>query len=567
MKKFILIIVASLIVSLPTYSQINIGNMKNQANKYTNKTPSNEEAEKAGHLKNCEKELESIKEKLVKAEKSIEENNLEDAEMWLRSVNGSLMGMDPGDDHTGCPEINKSKEQQKYDELMSIYEEKSGSAQASADYMESDLEFVKQAVWSLDPLKNQIDFGNIGMFDDLTEAELFYSNCKDVDFINTAPDLISISKKYPEEFQPDYEMTDYVEDFTVKFPAYLEKQLDFLKNEINSAMVEANKLKGRSDNFLEDAMNMSNAALTTANACMILYPDNKEIIKLQETASNHFQSISKEFAVKTYTSDIHAQNAGKIVFSTDIIKISSENAASFKNSFNSSETVYAMVYLKTNLSAIQGTGFITTKISANGTQIAEHQWKASGESSKNTYSDAEIMPLPATAETYGALKFYEAFNNSLLPGSNTIKVSLLDNNNNIVAEGEFTLDCSGGIDAITSRYNELREIRLEKVRMPAASMSNPALEASILSAMGAQNWEEKAIRAVITGDSWITHRGALGEILFREIYSAVAFKTPEGKCKIFYMSFKQAYNGSTYGITKYYSVGGSEEIKCGNVNK
>ena len=101
-------------------------------------------------------------------------------------------------------------------------------------------------------------------------------------------------------------------------------------------MMEANKTKGRGDNFLDDAMNISNAALITANACMILYPDNKEIFNLQETASKHFQSISKEYAAKTYTSDIHAQNAGKIVFSTDIIKIGSENVASFKNSFNNS---------------------------------------------------------------------------------------------------------------------------------------------------------------------------------------------------------------------------------------
>ncbi len=177
------------------------------------------------------------------------------------------------------------------------------------------------------------------------------------------------------------------------------------------------------------------------------------------------------------------------------------------------------------------------------------------------------MPSPATAKTYGALKFYEAFSNSLLPSSNAIKVCLLDEYDNIVAEGEFNIDCSNGTDAITKRYNELKEIRLEKIRMPAASISNPALEASMISAMSTQNWKEKAIKAVITGDSWITHRDAFGTILFREMYAAVAFKTPEGSCKIFYMSFKQDYNGSSYGITKYYSVGGSEEIKCENVSK
>ena len=249
------------------------------------------------------------------------------------------------------------------------------------------------------------------------------------------------------------------------------------------------------------------------------------------------------------------------------IQINSENESSFKTSFSSKETVYAMIYLKINLSAIQGTGLITTKIYANGTEIAKHEWKASSENQRNTYNDAEIMPIPINAETFGALKFYEAFSNSLLPSVNKIKVCLIDAGDNIVAEGEFDLDCNGGTDDITSRYNELKSIRLEKVRMPTAKISDPSLEASMISAMANQNWSEKALKAVITGDSWITQRDAFGAILFREMYAALAFKTTEGTCKIFYMSFKQDYNGGSYGKTKYYSVGGNEEIKCENVYK
>jgi hypothetical protein len=291
------------------------------------------------------------------------------------------------------------------------------------------------------------------------------------------------------------------------------------------------------------------------------------LFKLRETAFSNYQKISQEFSAANYTSDLHAKNAGKIVFSTNPIQMGSENEGAFKNAFNSSETVYGMMYLKTNLSAVQGTGSITTKIFANGTQIADHDWKAAADQQKNTYNEFEIMPAPASAQTYGALKFYEAFSSKLLSGSNTIKVQLLDDDQNVVAEGEFTLDCSSGTDDITARYKELKEIRLEKVRMPQATINDPALEASMVAAMPAQNWPETAMRAVITGDGWITHRGIMGEILFREMYAAVAFKTPEGTCKIFYMSFKQDYNGSGYGKTQYYSVGGSEEIKCENVNR
>lgn len=561
--KILTLIVASILVSVSGFAQFNkLNNAKDMKNNIENSTPSQDEANKHEENKECLKLVDRIDMSIIHGNNSIADGDYNAAE---KNISKAKLLIDELDSE-GC-NVNINKQISDLQELEDNYNNKNSGAEVFQANMNDDLEYVKQCVWNLDPLKMQIDAGSIGMLKDLSEAELFYTNCKDINFINNAPDIVKISKRYPEEFQPDYEMTGYLEDYTMKFPKYLEEQLDYFKNEINNAMIEGNKLKARHENFLGDAMDMAYAAVITGDGCMILYPNNKEIAKLRETAFANYQSIAKEYAAKTYTSELHAQNAGKVVFSNSPINIGSEDAASFKTSFGNDETVYSMMYLKSNLSSIQGTGFISTRIYANGTQIAEHEWKASTESTKETFNEAEIMPTPANAETYGALKFYEAFSTSLLPGENTIKVCLLDADNNIVAEGEFTLDCSNGTEDITKRYKELKAIRLEKVRMPEAKMINPELEHSIIAAMPAQNWPETAIRAVITGDSWITHRGALGEILFREIYAAVAFKTPEGTCKIFYMSFKQAYNGSTYGITKYYSVGGSEEIKCENVNK
>jgi len=565
MRRTLTILVLAIMI-LPATAQIKIRDIKNKTedvtNKVTNNTPSQSQAEEDAKNKECIEMKENMQEKIEISQNFLAQGNLENAEIYLKSAKGYKQRII----EDGC-DIDISKEESAIKELEAEFNAQSGSAAASAENMEEDLQKVKEAVWSLDPLKNQIDFGFIGMLKNLNEANTFYNNAKDIDFINKAPDVIAISEKYPDEFQPDYEMEGYLKDFTVKFPEWLSEQREFLKNEINNAMMEGNNLKARSSNFLEDAMNMANAAVVTADACLILFPGDEEFFKLQATAKENYKKISQEFAAATYTSDIHAKYAGQIVFSTNPIEIKAENEGSFKTSFSNTETVYAMVYLKNNLSAIQGAGYITTRIFANGNQIAEHDWKASTEENKNTYSDCEIMPVPTTSETFGALKFYEAFSSKLLPGSNTIKVQYLDDYKNIVAEGEFTLDCSAVTDDITARYKELKEIRLEKVRMPQAKISDPALEASMVKAMAAQNWPETALRAVITGDGWITHRGILGEILFREMYAAVAFKTPEGTCKIFYMSFKQDYNGSTYGITKYYSVGGSEEIKCENVYK
>ncbi len=562
MRRTLAIMVMALFV-IPATAQINFGKVKDKANQVTSKTPTQSGAEKSANQKECEKMKEDLQDYISTTRKFLDEGNLESAKSYLNSAKNTVLRIK---EDNNCS-INIEKEEAEVEQLEIDYNTKMNSAAAAAGNMEDDLEKVKQAVWSLDPLKNQIEFGHVGMLKSLDEANTFYQNAKDIDYVNKAPEVIAISEKYPDEFQPDYEMGDYKIDFTEKFPSWLAEQKEFLKNEISNAMMEGNNLKARHENFLGDAMDMAKAALVSADACLILFPGDEEMFKLRQTAFDNFKQISQEFAAKTYTSDLHAKYAGKIVFSTNPIQIKAENEGSFKTSFSGTETVYGMVYLKTNMSAVQGTGFITTRILANGTQIAEHEWKAATDEQKNTYSDCEIMPASANAETYGALKFYEAFSSKLLSGSNTITVQMLDDDQNVVAEGEFTLDCSAGTDDITARYKELKEIRLEKVRMPEPSMSDPALEASMVSAMAAQNWPETAMRAVITGDGWLTHRGAFGEILFREMYAAVAFKTPEGICKIFYMSFKQDFNGSTYGKTKYYSVGGSEEIKCENVYK
>ncbi len=565
MRRTITILVLAIMI-LPATAQIKIRDIKNKTedvtNKVTNRTPSQSQVEDDAKNKECIEMKENMQEKIEASRMLLNQGDLENAEVYLKSAKGYKQRII----EDGCS-VDISKEKADLQQLEADFNAQSGTAAASEENMEQDLQKVKEAVWSLDPLKNQIDFGFIGMLKKLDEATIFYNNAKDIDFINVAPDVIAISEKYPDEFQPDYEMGGYLEDFTVEFPEWLSEQREFLKNEINNAMMEGNNLKARHINFLGDAMDMANAAVVTADACLILFPGDEEFFKLRETANKNYQGIAKEFAAANYTSDIHAKYAEKIVFSTNPIEIKAENETAFKNSFSNTETIYGMMYLKNNLSAIQGAGYITTRIFANGTQIAEHDWKAATDEQKSTYNSCEIMPVPSSAETYGALKFYEAFSSKLLPGNNTIKVQLLDENKYVVAEGEFTLDCSAGTDDITARYNELKAIRLEKVRMPQAKISDPSLEASMVAAMGAQNWPETALRAVITGDGWITHRGAFGEILFREMYAAVAFKTPEGTCKIFYMSFKQAYNGSTYGKTQYYSVGGNEEIKCENVYK
>lgn len=173
--------------------------------------------------------------------------------------------------------------------------------------MEQDFENLKQAVLSFGPLKNQINFGFVGMLKNLDEANTFYNNANNIDNTNKAAGVIAISEKYPNDFQIDNGIEGYIKDFTINFPNWLSEQKEFLKNEINNTMMEGNNLKARSNNFLEGAMDMANAALVTIDACLILYPCDEGFFKLSKIALSNYHKTSQEFAAATYTNDYYAE--------------------------------------------------------------------------------------------------------------------------------------------------------------------------------------------------------------------------------------------------------------------
>ena len=320
MKKSILILVC-VSISIFSFSQINFGKIKDKTKDKVNQignsdVPSTEQTNADSDQKACVETLELVQSQLVTSREFLAEDDLDRAHSYIISAQNNLARVKESKENNRCV-VNCEKAEADLAEVEAEYKEKLDAANAAYDNQEADLMIVKKASWSLDDLKNQIDVGHLKMFKDLTEAELFLKNCKSIDYVNKYADVMAISKKYPEEFIEGRETRMYFIDFTVDFPEWLDEQLEFLKAEINSAMMEGNKLKANGSSFLGRSMDMANAALVTANGCMILYPDNKDIIALQKIANDNYQKIAKEFGATTYTNDIHAKNAGKIVFSTN----------------------------------------------------------------------------------------------------------------------------------------------------------------------------------------------------------------------------------------------------------
>ncbi len=155
---------------------------------------------------------------------------------------------------------------------------------------------------------------------------------------------------------------------------------------------------------------------------------------------------------------------------------------------------------------------------------------------------------------------------SLSPRSHKIKIELRGNSSTPLAEGEFTLDGSQGMDKLTNIAQELRKKQLSKVFLPTGG----ALNTTILQQQTMKLWtgDETPLRAVITSDEWKIHRNDYtGVIEYRDAWTALAVKKTSGICWIFYMAIRQDYNGSGYGTTIFGAMGDGEEIPCENVNK
>ena len=193
---------------------------------------------------------------------------------------------------------------------------------------------------------------------------------------------------------------------------------------------------------------------------------------------------------------------------------------------------------------------------------------------KKAYYFLEIVPDPATNKHIGPVKYAKALA-GISPGNHTIKVTFDGMQQgtsfiNHLAEGEFKLDCSTGQDKLSAFAVKYSEKSLAGIYMPKAKMNNTTLANSMKKALQDEGWEKdkKVQRVVITGSGWkITKHLATGKILYRSIPAAVAFKTSEGYCKYWNLTFKQHHNGTSYGKTVQGGVGSIVELSCKNIFK
>jgi hypothetical protein len=467
-----------------------------------------------------------------------------------------------------CPTVDPKP----YEEELKSYEKQYAELSAGA---EKDKKIREEAVKELEQANYDIDFLMYmsgmykGMLGKKYESTEFYNKCKKIDYPVRKPRIEKYAQEIPDFSRENSSEKTKVERFLKEFPQKLEQLFnDFISGEINLSIENAYSLKSKGKSGLSEALAAAEAGLLVADAILLIVPDHSKCLQLKKDAKTVYDKIDSEFGTSVYTSKFHKENVGKLLLSKSPIIIKQENPGAITDKFKASDYIYGMFYLKGTFKELTRESYkLIQKIEVDGVEKISRYFVLQDDNREATYLTTEIIADPKTAQTKGVVEYSKALS-ILSPRLHKVKVSLIDDfgGQNILAQGEFDLDCSEGMESLEKTAKQLADNELKKVVMPKAGMKDAKLEKEIL--MLLTDWKEKPLRAVITSKDWTINRNTLtGIIEFRSIWSAVAFKTPDGQCKIFYLSFKQPYKGKGYGKTESWGVGDSEMISCENVNK
>jgi len=486
-------------------------------------------------------------------------NNERSIPVYIRRVEESIQSV-----KKNCSGTSTEKQEAK----LAEYKKKWAGVTDQINAKENDEKYILETYWLVRTAEGNFG-GYKGQFTNLKSAQKLYDDCKALDYHNTLKKFEDIANKYPEikkEGHPSYYnykaiTTDFPNKFTEKINSYF-------TDEINKAIEESYALKAKGKNSAGDAKNKAKAAVLVCEAILMIFPDHQDVKVLYKDAKAGYDNIAAEFDAAVYSSDFHKQNVNKVVFANKPITVKQESSAGIKSEFKAGETIYALIYFDGSISEVTTRSYvINVNVYVDGNKKEGHIYKAETDRRGNSYYPIEIAPSPDNNKTNGGRKFTKALS-ELSPRNHKIEVKIFSNYvSNPLADGEFTLDCSSGLDKYKENLVEMQNAKLKSVRMAKAKMKNKSLEKSMLKALKDNGWNETPLRAVITDGEWTYKKNVLGVIISRVINAQVAVKRVNGTCAVFSLSFVQAKNIKKWAKTKLNGVGGSRDINCKNVNK
>jgi hypothetical protein len=442
-------------------------------------------------------------------------------------------------------------------EEKSVQESVSGETVAPSGNAE---EVIRNTIYAIRPLQDMRSVHQ-GMLSQKKEAQNFYDKCKEADYPKRRVQVQQAVATEPAEIERDRFAYD---DIMVNFPEHFAQMTkEYFVPEINNAIETAYAEKTKGASRAGAAVEAAESAVLVADGILLVTPDNNQVKSLRADAQAAVASMGAAREV-VYTGSFHKENAGKIVFSREPITAGQENPSAMSTAFTANDNIYGMMYFQGTFKEVTGgTSYGFTKLFVDDNEKAGYDFKLTPEMGENAWLGSEIIPDPARSSTRGAAIFTKAIS-ELSPRRHTVRVQTLDGNWKVLAEGEFQLDCSGGLDRVAEVNKNLGEKKLSAVNLPTPAMRNPTIENECIAAL--KEWKEKPLKVIITDSEWSVQRHPVsGAIVSRIINTTTVVKKPDGGCRMFQISFEQPYNGKSYGKARQYGVGDSADIQCDKV--
>lgn len=472
---------------------------------------------------------------------------------------------------TRDPNFDVSAYQKRLDDYQSYYDNNLEQVTNNNVSKAAFEKAITDKSWKLSKLMDEKLGSGAGWVHSYFNTANYLKEATDMDY----PALLKMTTEGDNKYNVpnlDYKITS-IKEFGGLYKLYYDETLDNLINELIETAYE-NKTKNA-----QDAIKYAEQAKQLSDAALLILPNDSAIRATNKLVATSLAQVGGAVFAKVYTSDFHKKNVEKVVFFSKKPKIKSENNAMPKSLYKAGDFIYAMAYLKgsfKDLTKATNSISITTNIYVDGSKKTDHTFTMDwNELQKDlSYLFIEVVPDPVTNQHSGPAKYAQKLA-SISPRNHTIRLSIdavqPGTSHKIhLAEGEFNLDCSTGQEKLANYAVIYREKALSSIFMPKASMSNSNLVNSMKSALQNEGWEndKKIQRVVITGSNWTVYKHPVnGKILYKSIPAAVAFKTNEGYCKYWNLTFKQHYNGTSYGNPVVGGVGSIVDLSCKNVFK
>lgn len=298
--------------------------------------------------------------------------------------------------------------------------------------------------------------------------ELEMSNLVDVNEFEVYAKSLQYSKiaEYLNQTKYSDPLMDYLQNDERGSSAYsdFETLLDFEKNfekvfnssylpKLNEMLKEA---EGKKKTQLIEALDLCNNVIKFCDCVLLILPDLEPAKTKKAEAQKLINKLMGSVSSSFYSSEVHKNNLGKILFSETNIVAGKENISQFSDKYSAVSNIYAIAYLPMGVKSIKPSLTLDDKTYIGYETVqASAALKIDGEISQfppvsvpvniqdyqanKGYITFEIIPNAKSTVGYNFLEWYSSLFSQLKPGNHTISIELSLNNSK-VASGQFELD-------------------------------------------------------------------------------------------------------------------------------